>query len=395
MGNGQTTTNTPPLNKKHPPRPRGHPQPRGPPPLPPANSILNKKRNERKSTWRNNTTTTGGGGRSSGGEIPIGYVCKLCNVPGHFFQNCPTAPHPPTKQPEACYATFDGGTVVCRSENPTHAWSILSQSSAPCLQSTLVEISSLSSTGTTEWNPKTHVRIVCVSDTHGKHRKMTQAIPNGDVLVHAGDFTNVGHTWQVKDVCDWMSDMPHKHKIIIAGNHDVTLDAEYYDEPRHWQRFHHLKRNDDVEARASIRTAEGVIYLEDESVVIEGYHFYGSPWQPEFCDWAFNLERGHPCQKVWKKIPTNTDVLLTHGPPVGHGDELSSGGNVMNGQRGGCVDLLSEVTERVAPLYHIFGHIHESYGATTNGTTTFVNASTCTHSYRPDNAPVVIDLPRL
>jgi len=67
----------------------------------------------------------------------------------------------------------------------------------------------------------------------------------------------------------------------------------------------------------------------------------------------------------------------------------------MNGQRGGCVDLLSEVTERVAPLYHIFGHIHESYGATTNGTTTFVNASTCTHSYRPDNAPVVIDLPRL
>jgi hypothetical protein len=79
---------------------------------------------------------------------------------------------------------------------------------------------------------------------------------------------------------------------------------------------------------------------------------------------------------------------MTHGPPVGHGDLTSSN------QRAGCVDLLSAITERVKPIYHIFGHIHESYGITTNDTTTFINASTCTYSYRPDNEPIVFDLPR-
>jgi len=287
--------------------------------------------------------------------------------------------------PTPCYAVFDNGQLTCRSEDPTLVWDhILSQSKAKCLQVT--DVVQPQPAIAEEWDRSKVLRVVCISDTHGKHRKMTQSIPDGDVLIHAGDFTNVGHTKQVQDVCEWMSELPHTYKLLIAGNHDVTLDEDYY--TRSWQRWHHKGKNDDVAARRIVRETKGITYLEDESCLIEGYHFYGSPWQPEFCDWAYNLSRGQACVDVWDKIPTKTDILITHGPPVGHGDATTSG------QRAGCVNLLSTVTERVRPLYHIFGHIHESYGVTTNGTTTFINASTCTFSYRPNNPPVVFDLPR-
>ena len=180
---------------------------------------------------------------------------------------------------------------------------------------------------------------------------------------------------------------------MICGNHDITCDKDYYNGTAKngqasWKRFHHNGKNDDVAARRALRETKNLIYLEDESIVIDGYSFYGSPWQPEFCDWAFNLDRGYPCKMMWEKIPTATDILITHGPPVGHGDMVSQQ------QRAGCVDLLSAVTERIRPLYHVFGHVHEGYGVTTNQTTTFINASTCTLSYRPNNAPIVFDLPR-
>lgn len=113
-----------------------------------------------------------------------------------------------------------------------------------------------------------------------------------------------------------------------------------------------------------------------------------TPWQPEFYDWAFNLPRGEPCAAAWHKLP-EADVLLSHGPPLGLGD-LCRGGS-----RAGCVNLLHEVATRIKPAVHVFGHIHEGYGvyrSTICPGTVFVNASTCTHSYKPDNPAVVIDL---
>lgn len=131
--------------------------------------------------------------------------------------------------------------------------------------------------------------------------------------------------------------------------------------------------------------------------------------QPVFCDWAFNLERGEQLRDKWRKIPDSVDILMTHGPPVGHGDKSSFGG-----VRTGCVDLLHTIQTRVKPKYHVFGHIHEGnekmgmsvlsdleifcchcsgYGVTTDGVTTYVNASTCTLQYRPTNAAIVFDLP--
>jgi len=227
--------------------------------------------------------------------------------------------------------------------------------------------------------PEGCVRVVCISDTHGYYPR----VPDGDIIVHAGDLTNVGELEQIDGFCKWFASLPHPHKVFIAGNHDLSLHIEHYE--RNWSNFTSVKA-DSAAARACLKTP-GITYLEDEAVEIMGLKFYGSPWQPEFCDWAYNLERGEPCAAKWRAIPGDTDVLVTHGPPLGHGDRCRPG------NRAGCVDLLSEIERRIKPRLHVFGHIHEGYGVTTNGQTIFVNASTCTLKYLPTNPPLVVDLP--
>jgi len=98
------------------------------------------------------------------------------------------------------------------------------------------------------------------------------------------------------------------------------------------------------------------------TVEIEGVRFWGSPWQPWFFDWAFNLERGEEIRAKWELIPDDTEVLITHGPPQGHGDMTS------RGEGAGCADLLARIRQ-VKPRYHLFGHIHEGYGTSTDGVT--------------------------
>lgn len=225
------------------------------------------------------------------------------------------------------------------------------------------------------------VRFVCISDTHGLQRDLSCKIPDGDVLIHAGDFTNTGELQQIKAFSEWMGSLPHKHKIVIAGNHDVTLHPSYY--KNYWKRYH-SKPYDVEECKAA---KQNFTYLEDEAATVCGYRLYGSPWQPEFCQWAFNLNRGPECRSAWEQIPSDTEILITHGPPLGHGD-LCQGGH-----RAGCGDLLRTVQQRVRPLYHIFGHIHEGYGQTTDGYTQYINASTCNGRYHPNQEPVVFDLP--
>jgi diketogulonate reductase-like aldo/keto reductase/Icc-related predicted phosphoesterase len=240
--------------------------------------------------------------------------------------------------------------------------------------------------------PKDHLRVVTISDTHGKHRKITKynPLPEGDVLIHAGDFTNTGELSQISDFCEWMGTLPYKHKVVIAGNHDLTLDGEWYSKPENHERFHKKKKKDEQKAMAMMRECKNFHYLEEQTVIVEGYKVFGTPYQPEFFNWAFNLGRGHPCDEAWEKIPTDTDILVTHGPPLGHGD-LCQGSDF----RAGCLDLLRHVQKRVKPLVHVFGHIHEGYGTTSNNVTTFINASTCNFTYRPMNKPIVFDLPRL
>ncbi|RIB13944.1 Metallo-dependent phosphatase-like protein [Gigaspora rosea] len=241
-------------------------------------------------------------------------------------------------------------------------------------------------------------RFVCVSDTHNKVSLKTYNVPEGDVLIHSGDLTEVGKLDQIKTAVDWIKSLPHKYKIVIAGNHDTTLDKPFYEES--WNRFHHDKEDAD-EAINMVRNAgHGIVYLEDESFTIpeNGYQIYGSPYTPRFYDWAFNGDRGSFFNEKWSKIPPTTHILMTHGPPSGILDLVASGENA------GCVDLLQRIQE-IKPLIHVFGHIHEGYGVlekkweTKNNddikSTIFINASSVTRRYKPQNNPIVFDLPPL
>jgi Icc-related predicted phosphoesterase len=205
------------------------------------------------------------------------------------------------------------------------------------------------------------VRLVAISDTHGLHRQLT--IPDGDILIHAGDVTGRGQLSQVADFNEWLGTLPHRHKLVIAGNHDFCFE----------------RQPDETTALLT-----NCIYLFDEAITLDGLHFYGSPWQPWFFDWAFNLKRGSEIRAKWNLIPPQTDILITHGPPLGHGDLT------YRQERVGCADLIEVVAEK-RPSYHIFGHIHEGYGVTHNEHTTFINASSCTLQYQPIQPPTVFD----
>jgi len=227
-------------------------------------------------------------------------------------------------------------------------------------------------------------RLVLISDTHNQHRQLT--LPDGDVLIHCGDFTGTGTARQVEDFVDWFVARPHPHKVLIAGNHDVTLHASFYE--RHWRRFHRAREDAAaIRARLDAHARAGALhYLLDREVTAAGLRIYGAPWQPEFCGWAFNLPRGAESARVWAAVPAGLDVLVTHGPPLGALDRVS------NGERVGCADLAREVFGRARPRVHAFGHIHESHGALDVQGVRCVNASSCDLSYAPTQAPLVVDL---
>ena len=206
------------------------------------------------------------------------------------------------------------------------------------------------------------IRIVALSDTHGLHGEID--VPDGDVLVHAGDVTARGDLDELPELDAWFAAMPHRVKVMIAGNHDWCFQRE------------------PEAARAAMPS---VTYLEDSAFTALGLRFYGSPWQPRFFDWAFNLDRGAPLREKWDRIPAETDVLVTHGPPDGIGDRTEVGDEV------GCMDLRGALA-RVRPRLHVFGHIHEGYGMYRFAGIDLVNASICNVRYRAVNAPVVVDL---
>ena len=183
------------------------------------------------------------------------------------------------------------------------------------------------------------VSVVCISDTHNSQ----PTLPDGDVLIHAGDLTQSGSFQELQATVAWLRLQPHPVKIVVAGNHDLLLDAS---------------KDDHTAGRvASQRKAldwGDIIYLENDETTVtcangRRLHVYGSPRSARNGNWAFQYPRG---EDVWMgAVPKGVDVLITHGPPRGHLDLLNLG----------CVHLLWELW-RVRPKLHVFGHIHEGAG---------------------------------
>lgn len=217
------------------------------------------------------------------------------------------------------------------------------------------------------------MRMVCVADTHGRHKKLKKMLrgqmPEGDVIVCAGDITPAGELPHMMSFANWLSKLPYAHKIIIAGNHDWCFE-----------------NHDACLVRDDLKE-KGIIYLEDNAVKIGGVKFYGSPWQPEFCNWAFNLPRGESLLEKWKYIPDDTDILITHGPPYGILDVSG-----YDGKSYGCEDLRDEVFSRIKPQIHVFGHFHLRSGIVEEEEIKFVNATIVNESYIVQNEPVVVEV---
>jgi Icc-related predicted phosphoesterase len=211
------------------------------------------------------------------------------------------------------------------------------------------------------------MKLVLISDTHTMHEDLI--LPQGDILIHSGDFSGRGKPHEVEEFFGWLERQSKnfKHIVFIAGNHELSFD---------------YKSTWVVDAIKSLPT--NVHYLEDSEIIIDDIKFYGSPWQPEFFDWAFNLPRGKKLEEKWEMIPNDTDVLITHGPPMYILDyTLRDMINV------GCLALYNKVIQ-IKPKLHVFGHIHEGYGIKEQDGTMFVNASSATARYELINKPIEI-----
>lgn len=227
-----------------------------------------------------------------------------------------------------------------------------------------------------------HIRFVCISDTHSAHDQLTEHLPPGDVLLHAGDFTLRGDREEIKRFAQWIGKLPYVRKIVIAGNHDLPFDAEFCEETS-------KDAQSDAETLLAKEGGDTVTYLRDSEVEIYGVRIYGSPWQPEFGNWAFMRRRGQALAEKWAAIPSGVDVLMVHGPPLGRGDACKSG------NRAGCADLLKTIQSRVKPVFFVSGHIHESAGISFDGTTHYINAASVDEDNRcGTRMPWVFDLPR-
>ena len=232
------------------------------------------------------------------------------------------------------------------------------------------------------------MKVTLLSDTHTKHNNIVTSkslrnsnqsldLPGGDLLIHAGDFMNSGYDkTDVFEFFEWFDAIDnYDDKIFIAGNHDRIMQNE-----PEW-------------AQGILTGYKTIDYLQDSSVKLyfDGHNgdfpednvaIYGSPWQPEFHNWAFNLPRNSEELKAkWDAIPSDTKILITHGPAFGYQD-IPGGQSI----RVGC-EMLRYRIDEIKPMIHVCGHIHGGYGYHFNGHTHCFNASVLDERYNYTNKP--------
>lgn len=219
------------------------------------------------------------------------------------------------------------------------------------------------------------VKIVAFSDTHNCHKSVV--LPECDIAIFAGDESSLGYKHEVDSFMRWYNKQSQcKHKIWIAGNHTRSFDKKYEKEYPGSEKW----------ISDLFKECTNLTYLEESSVELCGLKIWGSPITPWFYGdyWAFNKQRDE-IDEVWKTIPMDTDIIVTHGPCQYILDRAPDGEYV------GCKKLRYRV-EEIRPKYHICGHIHCGYGIEEHIHTTYINASICNEAYQPVNKPIVINI---
>jgi len=219
------------------------------------------------------------------------------------------------------------------------------------------------------------MKITLISDTHNKHKQITQDLPGGDLLIHAGDISSMGYEHEIREFCKWFNSIDsYTYKIFIAGNHDWG----FQDKP--------------IKIKEILGLYPNITYLQDDFVYIgedsqDLVKIYGSPWQPRFHNWAFNADRGNDIKQHWDKIPIDTDILVVHGPAFGYLDTVIGQGIPL-----GCEDLTNRIAE-VKPKIQVCGHIHSGYGhkISTDGNAHFFNAAVLNEQYAYAQKPITFD----
>lgn len=206
------------------------------------------------------------------------------------------------------------------------------------------------------------ISVTCISDLHG----FQPDLPGGDLLIICGDLTARDTKDEYKKFISWLSSLSYRCKIVIAGNHDGLIEKGMI----------HIDSAED-----------NIHYLCDSGFEFEGIKIWGSPYTPTFLSWYFMRDRGNDIKRHWDLIPSDIDILITHGPPYGIFDETDDEIRV------GCQDLQQAVLDKVKPSLHCFGHIHEGGGSISEiDGITFVNCSYVDERYRPANPPLTIGL---
>ncbi|KAH8723018.1 Metallo-dependent phosphatase-like protein, partial [Phaeosphaeriaceae sp. PMI808] len=201
-------------------------------------------------------------------------------------------------------------------------------------------------------------RIVCISDTHNQ----TPKLPLGDVLIHAGDLTNQGSYAELKKTVEWIEKADFEAKIVIAGNHDTTLDEPFFHGSSNKWKW--PQPQDPVKCRKLLTESTSITYLENEVAVIyltshngpkTRFKIFGSPFSSGRRGWAFQYVEEADAVDLWEKIEEDVDIVVTHNPAYGHCDTAAK-------KQAGCPILLKRLA-LTRPMLHVCGHIHAGRGA--------------------------------
>lgn len=209
------------------------------------------------------------------------------------------------------------------------------------------------------------MKAVFVSDTHFALLNKMIEIPDGDILFHSGDL-DVYNEEQFNVFREWMRRLPHKYKIIVPGNHDLF-----------WKN----------EKNGVIDYGDFILLIHDK-IEVDQLSIFGSPFTPRFGNWAFMYDKEYQ-NYIWKDVPNNLDVLITHGPLYGILDYVKDG--IFAGRNAGCRGLRQRVFD-AKPKIHCFGHIHGGAGTTKEDGIYFINSSVVDDIYQYNGQQVTAEI---